>query len=72
MTPPGAELGALLRRSGRGSEAASRAYDVQLMKTYGQITTLRTTSNNPALSLVRSTDGRSIGRSYKLAKIATR
>ena len=56
--------------SGRGSEAASGAYDVQLMKTYGQITTLRTTSNNPALSLVRSTDG-SVDRptAYKLAKI---
>ena len=53
-----------------GKGAAEGAYSFQMMKMYGAVTTLRATSDNPALSVVASNDGtveRRIGG--KLAKI---
>ena len=53
-----------------GKGAAEGEYSFQMMKMYGAVTTLRATSDNPALSVVASNDGtveRRIGG--KLAKI---
>jgi hypothetical protein len=58
----------LLAVTGRG--VAEGTFDVQVMKLYGTITTLRVTSSNDALSLVATADGSAIRATpRKLARV---
>jgi hypothetical protein len=58
----------LLAVTGRG--VAEGTFDVQMMKLYGTITTLRVTSSNEALSLVATADGSAIRATpRKLARV---
>jgi hypothetical protein len=67
-TTPSTVTEYLLAVTGRG--VAEGTFDVQMMKLYGTITTLRVTSSNDALSLVATADGSAIRATpRKLARV---